>query len=199
MESNLPRWSVRLDASRPADNPGWSDIMPMIVHHYQLHTQAVEFLGPYNARQRGPHSKAYLPPSREELKAAIRQGRVNDFTYQAFIASLVKFCETTRGNRALPTPHPSVIHSIQLPAPAFELHAGSSGDTMVKLAGVETPIIVKNLRQSDDIKFIIVRPKLSKLGTASAKDWEVLFFKGYVGYIPEWVDTNLNPRYSGIY
>ncbi len=199
MESNLPRWSVRLDASRPSDNPGWSDILPIIVHHYQLHTQAVEFLGPYNARQRGPGNRAYLPPSKEQLKAAIKQGRVNDFTYQAFINSLIKFCETTKGNRALPTPHPSVIHSIQLPAPAFECTPGPNGSTMVKIIGVETPLIVKNLRYTDDIKFIIVRPKLSKLGTASAKEWEVLFFKGYVGYIPEWVDTNLNPRYSGIY
>lgn len=198
MESNLPRWVARLDARRPPSDPGFSDLLPLVVHHYGLHQQAVDFIGPYNARQRGPASRAYLPPSKEQLQAAIKRGGVNDFTYQAFINSLLRFCETTKGSRALPTPHPSVIHSIQLPAPAFELTQVDGGDTMVQIRGVEVPLLVKGLRSIDDIKFIIVRPKLSKLGTASATNWEVLFFKGYVGYIPEWVDTTLNPRYAGV-
>lgn len=197
-ESTLPRWSVRLDATRPPQEPGFSDLMPLIVHHYKLHEQAVEFLGPYNAKQRNGKTP-YLAPSKEQLKAAVKQGKVNDFTYHAFINSLARFCETTKGSRALPTPHPSVIHSIQLPLPAFELHAGRSGDTMIQLIGVDVPLVVRGLRQPDDVKFIIVRPKLSKLGTASSNNWEVLFFREARGYIPDWVDTNLNPRYSGIW
>ena len=197
-ETNLPRWSVRLDAARPPQEPGFSDLIPLVAHHYKLHAQAVDFLGPYNAKQRGSKIP-YMPPSKEQLRSAIRQGAVNDFTYQAFLNSLVRFCETTKGSRALPTPHPSVIHSIQLPTPAFQCSAGSAGDTMIHLIGVEVPLVVRGLRQPDDIRFIIVRPKLSKLGTASAKNWEVLFFREARGYIPEWVDTNLNPRYSGIF
>lgn len=196
-ETTLPRWNVRLNTARPATDPGFHDLIPLVGHHYKLHTQAVEFLGPYNAKQRGPN-RTYLPPSRDQLRAAIRQGGVNDFTYAAFIGSLERFCQTTKGNRALPTPHPSVIHSIQLPVPAFELHKGRGDDTMIQLIGVEVPLLVKGLRSPEEVKFIIVRPKLSKLGTASAKDWEVLFFKQPLGYIPDWVDTNLNPRYAGI-
>ena len=196
-DTNLPRWSARLDATRPPAEPGFSDLIPLVAHHYRLHAQATDFLGPYNAKQRG--NKVYLPPTKDQLRAAIRQGRVNDFTYQAFINSLVRFCETTKGNRALPTPHPSITHSIQLPLPAFELHSGSNGDTMVQLIGVEVPLIVRGLRNANEVKFIIVRPKLSKLGTASAKNWEILFFKEANGYIPEWVDANLNPKYSGIF
>lgn len=196
--STLPRWSVRLDATRPPSDPGFSDLLPVVAHHYRMYSQAVEFLGPYNAKQRGVTSRPYLAPSREQLKQAIRQGSVNDFTYQAFIGSLLKFCETSKGLRALPTPHPSVIHSIQLPLPAFALSSGQNGDTMVQLMGIETPLVVKGLRNYDDIKFIIVRPKLSKLGTASAMNWEVLFFRQGLGYVPDWVDTQLNPRYSGI-
>lgn len=196
-ESTLPRWSVRLDAHRPPEEPGFSDLLPLIAHHYRLHTQAVDFLGPYNSRQRsGPGP--YLPPSREQLREVIRQGAVNDFTYQAFISSLIRFCEVTKGTRALPTPHPSVIHSIQLPLPAFELQPGHSGDTIIQLIGLEVPLLVKGLRQAGDVKLIIVRPKLSKLGTASARNWEVLFFRQPLGYIPDWVDTHLNPRYAGI-
>lgn len=198
MDSTLPRWTVRLDATRPPAEPGFHDLIPLIGHHYKLHVQAVEFLGPYNAKQRGPN-RAYLAPSRDQLKQAIRRGAVNDFTYSAFIGSLERFCETTKGARALPTPHPSVIHSIQLPLPAFELVQAAGGDTMVKLIGVEVPLLVKGLRSPTDVKFIIVRPKLSKLGTASAKNWEVLFFNQAIGYIPEWADTTLNPRFSGCF
>ncbi len=198
METSLPRWTVRLNASRPATDPGFSDLIPLIGYHYKLHVQAVDFLGPYNAKQRVPN-RPYLPPSKEQLKQAIRQGAVNDFTYSAFIGSLERFCQTTKGTRALPTPHPSVIHSIQLPLPAFELQTAGPGDTMVKLIGVEVPLLVKGLRSPADVKFVIVRPKLSKLGTASAKDWEVLFFNQAMGYIPDWVDTQLNPRYAGVF
>lgn len=198
METTLPRWAVRLDAARPPTEPGFHDLIPLVGHHYKLHTQAVEFLGPYNAKQRGPN-RAYLAPSRDQLKQVIRQGPVNDFTYSAFIASLERFCEATKGTRALPTPHPSVIHSIQLPLPAFELTHAGAGDTMVKLIGVEVPLLVKGLRSPADVRFIIVRPKLSKLGTASAKEWEVLFFNQAMGYIPDWVDTQLNPRYAGVF
>ena len=197
METSLPRWNVRLNASRPATDPGFHDLSPLVGHHYKLHAQAVEFVGPYHARQRGANG-GYLPPSKDQLRSAIRQGHVNDFSYAAFITSLERFCQTTTGLRALPTPHPSVIHSIQLPLPAFELHGTAAGDTMVKLIGVEVPLVVKGLRQPSDVKFIIVRPKLSKLGTASAKDWEVLFFNQSLGYIPDWADTSINPRYAGI-
>ena len=198
METTLPRWTVRLDATRPLTDPGFTDLIPLVGHHYKLHTQAVEFLGPYNAKQRGPN-RPYLAPSKDQLRQVIRQGGVNDFTYHAFINGLERFCHQSKGLRALPTPHPSVIHSIQLPLPAFELLPAQGGDTMVKLIGVEVPLIVKGLRSPVDVKFIIVRPKLSKLGTASAKNWEVLFFNQAYGYIPDWVDTQLNPRYAGIF
>lgn len=194
-EYTLPRWSVRLDASRPAGEPGFVDLVPLVAHHYQMHVKAVEFLGPYNAKQRA--RPTYIPPSAEMLKQMIPRGRVNDFTCMAFINSLVRFCEQHKGLRALPTPHPSVIHSIQLPSPAFELQDGEGG-TMIKIAGVDVPVLVKGLRGSNEVKFIIVRPKLSSLGTASASNWEVLFFRTNMGYIPDWADTQLNPRYSGV-
>ena len=199
METTLPRWSVRLNATRPPSAPGFSDLIPVVGHHFHLHVQAAEFLGPFNSKQRAATGRPYIAPDRETLRQVIRQGRVNDFTYQGFISSVIRFCEQTKGNRALPTPHPSVIHSIQLPAPAFQLTQVEGGDTMVEIAGVETPLVVKGLRQPDEVRFIIARPKLSQLGTASAKDWEVLFWRTNLGYIPDWTDSSLNPRYSGIY
>jgi len=198
IETTLPRWNVRLAVTRPITQPGFSDLIPLINHHYKLHVQAVDFLGPYNAKQRGPN-RPYLAPSKDQLRQSIRRGGVNDFTYVSFINSLERFCQHTKGLRALPTPHPSVIHSIQLPLPAFELTQENESNTIVKLIGVEVPLVAKGLRSSGDVKFIIVRPKLSKLGTASASNWEVLFFNQAHGYIPDWVDTHLNPRYSGVF
>jgi len=192
-ETSLPRWSVRLDAERPH---GFGDLLPVVAQHFRTHEALSNFLGPYNARQRSS-SLPYRAPEKETLEQMVKQGSMNYFSYQALLQSVIRFCETTKGNRALPHPHPSSIHSIQLPQPAFELKTGKGGDTMVHIAGVVEPIVVRGLRNPDEVKFIIVRPKLSQLGTASATKWEVLFFRQALGYIPDWLDSMLNPRYSG--
>lgn len=198
MSETLPKWSVRLDASRPANNPGFTDLVPIIAQHFKAHVQAEQYLGPYNARQRGSQFP-YRAPDRESLRQMIKQGGMNEFSYHAFLGGLIRFCEQHKGMRALPTPHPSTIHSIQLPLPAFVLKPGKEGETEVHIVGVEVPVIVKGLRNLDEVKFIIVRPKLSQLGTASANNWEVLFFRTPLGYVPDWADSHQNPRYSGIF
>jgi len=193
IESSLPRWSVRLDAFRPH---GFSDLIPMVSAHYRVHEAAEKFLGPYNARQRSSNFP-YRAPDKETLRQLIPQGRMNEFSYQAYLNGVIRFCETTKGTRGLPAPHPSTIHSIQLPQPAFEFKSKGGGSTMIDIIGIDEPVEVRGLRLPDEVKFIIVRPKLSQLGTASAKNWEVLFFRQALGYIPDWADSDLNPRYSG--
>jgi len=196
--TELPRWAVRLDVVRPVAD--YSDLMEMVARHFRVYAQAEEYLAPYNARQRG--RPLYTAPDREDLRRAIRQGGMNDISYSSFISSLILFCERTKGNRALPNPHPSSIHSIQVPQPAFELTPVTVKGMMVthqlNLPGAE-PIYLNGVRNPESIKFVIVRPKLSRLGTASAKEWEVLLFTTNHGYIPQWTDSNLNPRWSGIY
>jgi len=194
-DSNLPRWSVRLDAYRTA-NQDFHDLDVMVNHHFRVHQSIDQFLGPYNARQRNSGAP-YRAPDRETLKQVIKQGGMNDFTYSSMLHGVIRFCEAHKGTRSLPSPHPSTIHSIQLPQPAFELKSRGS-DTEVHIVGLEHPILVKGLRDPDEVKFIIVRPKLSKLGTASSKNWEVLFYRVNHGFIPEWADSQLNPRYSGV-
>lgn len=191
-ESTLPRWALRLNATR---EHGFDDLIPIVAAHYRAHEDAEKFLGPYNARQRSSKFP-YLAPTREALREAIPQRRMNEFSYFAMLNSLVRFCEVTKGTRGLPTPHPSTIHSIQLPKPAFRLSADSKGGTMIEVIGAEREIRVSGLRTME-IPFIIVRPRLSRLGTASGTDWEVLFFREAHGYIPEWSDSDMNPRYSG--
>lgn len=193
IESSLPRWSVRLDAIR---EHGFGDLIPVVNHHYRAHEAAEKFLGPYNARQRNS-SYPYSAPEKETLQQLIPRGGMNEFSYGAYLSSIIRFCESTKGTRGLPTPHPSSIHSIQLPLPAFEISSAGGSESDVRIIGIRDPIRVKALRLSDEIKFIIVRPKLSQLGTASAKNWEVLFYRQALGYIPDWADSSLNPRHSG--
>lgn len=193
----LPRWSARLDAVRATTD--FTDLLTIVGHHFRTFQAAEAFLGPYNARQRA--QKIYSPPTREELRAAIKQGGMNDISYFNLINGLVRFCESTKGNRALPTPHPSTVHSIQLPQPAFELAPAKDGGkivTALTVPGAE-PVFLQGVRNPEQIKFVILRPKLSKLGTPSARNWEALLFNQNHGYLPHWVDTTINPRYSGIY
>ena len=192
--TELPRWNVRLDATRPI--PNFSDLIAIVNQHFRVHQDVENVLGPYNARQRSS-GLPYTPPDREFLQSVIRQGSMNDFSYAAYLSSITRFCQQHKGNRAVPATHPSTIHSIQLPLPAFELkHAGQ--DTEVHVIGAAEPLLVKGLRDLDNVKFIIVRPKLSQLGTASATNWEVLFFRSNIGYVPDWCDSFLNTRYAGL-
>lgn len=194
MNSNLPRWSVRLDAHRSTND--FTDLENMVASHFRVHQSIDNFLGPYNARQRNS-GNAYQVPERNTLKEMIKQGNMNDFSYSSMLHGVMRFCEEHKGQRSLPAPHPSTIHSIQLPQAAFEIRARGN-DAEVHIIGIEQPLIVKGLKDSDTVKFIIVRPKLSKLGTASSRNWEVLFYRSAHGFIPDWADSDLNPRYSGI-
>lgn len=194
--NELPRWTARIDALRPTTE--FTDLLMVVGHHFRVFADAEAFLGPYNARQRG--KKFYEAPTREVLRERIKQGGMNDVTYFAFLGSLIKFCEQTKGTFALPTPHPSTIHSVQLPQPAFELSQVDLGGKMtheLKVPGAE-PVYLNGVRYADQVKFVIVRPKLSKLGTPAVKTWEALLFNQNHGYLPTWADTNLNPRWSGL-
>jgi len=198
MTDELPRWNVRLNVTRAFADYG--DLLSIVGQHFRTFQQIEAFLGPYNARQRG--LKFYTPPTREQLRAVCKQGGMNDVTYFALLGSVIRFCENTKGTRALPTPHPSTVHSIQLPEPAFELTRSSQNATMstheLRVPGAE-PVYLSGVRSPEAVKFVILRPKLSKLGTPSPNDWEALLFNQNHGYIANWVDTSINPRWSGIY
>jgi len=47
------------------------------------------------------------------------------------------------------------------------------------------------------INFLILRPKLGKLGMPSTSKWEVLVYKKNHGYIIDHVDSHINPKFSG--
>lgn len=196
-ETITPRWDVKRDAFRQY---GFGDLIPVLNHQYHTYESLYAFLGPYNARQRSS-GLPYLAPDKNQLRVNVRQGGMNEFAYEAMLAATIQFCERTKGLRGLPEPHPSTIHSIQLPQQAFELKPAGPNGTILRIAGVDEPITLPHIAGAahSTFKFAIVRPKLSKLGTASASSWEVLLFRTPYGYIPDWTDSMINPRWSGRY
>ena len=190
-----PQWTTRTDVELASGDYG--PLLGLVAVSYHVYSKAEEFLGPFNAKQRG-HG-IYTPPTRDQLRAAIPQYRMNPVSHSAFLSSLIAFCERTKGMQALPTPHPSIIHSIQLQPSTFEIKC-QDGKVDLFLAGMDEPLKLKfaNAKTAEATKFIILRPKISTVGTASATRWEVLLFDKAYGYIPNWVDANLNPRWSGV-
>jgi hypothetical protein len=186
-----PRWTIRADAVRPDGN--YSDLLSQVRRHYDMYCSAEQFLGPYNAKARG--KTIYVPPSRDMMRELIKQCGVNDVTYYAFLSSLVRFCETTKGNMALPLAHPSTVHSIQLPEGTFELRQQEHSKPVLQL-GVGDPVELRG-----DVKgkvgFAILRPRMTQRGMTSATQWEALLFEHRHGYLPIWTDSGVNPRWAG--
>jgi hypothetical protein len=195
MSIELPRWVARVDATRTVTD--YSDLLLLVARHLSMFSSAETYLGPYNARQRQTTSKVfYTSPSREELRQIVKSCGVNEITYSAFLSSLIRFCDETKGLRALPLPHPSTLHSIQLPQGTFEIST-KDGVSELSVMGGSSPITLKGLRNPGQYKFIVLRPKLARSGTPSAKNWEALLFTQNLGYVPMWVDSMINPRWAG--
>jgi hypothetical protein len=59
------------------------------------------------------------------------------------------------------------------------------------------PIYVADLRNPAQVRFVVLRPKLSRTGTPQVGSWEALFFRDTIGYVAHWYDSTINPRYAG--
>lgn len=211
IDNDTITWNAKLDAYRPTTD--YSDLVRIIASYYEMYSKASEFLGPWIAKQRG---MMFLPPDREQLRTALGKERpsISIRARTAFIEALILFLEKTRGNKTLITPSPSSHHSAQFPVGTFEIVEEQKPITIktdkglktitskvhrINILGAEQPLYVENLRiPPDQIRFIIVRPKLGKLGTPNISRWEVLLYKKNFNYIVNHVDSNLNPRFSGI-
>lgn len=191
MEYTVPTWDFRSDVARQY---GFGDLIRLCAAQYRVYESAYNFVGPYNARQRNS-MLPYAAPERAVLLECIQRRSLNEIVYLGLIGSLIRFCENTRGLRALPTPHPSVISSIQFPEGTFEF---SKNGAVLEVSGADEPINIRApIKNYQTVKHVILRAKLSKLGTPSASNWEVLGFKRSFGFIPDWTDSIVNPRYVG--
>lgn len=208
------QWAQRSDAFRSADVRVFDDVLNVIEGTYRAYSKITEILGPYNAKQLG-HDYPYSPPSKEYLQEMSKRAPkgLSDFVYNAMLTSAVRFCSSHKGKKQLATPHPSTHHSAHYPDGTFEieylenvlpkihktqnLNFVAKSLAKISVIGINDPIYVENLKERN-YKYIIIRPKLGKLGTASAIHWEALFYTQNFGFLIDHCDSNLNPRYSGI-
>jgi hypothetical protein len=210
-ESNAPRWTARLDAFKSTKDPGFQDQLRIIAAYYEMYERGYRFMGPWISRQIGSQLPS-IPPDTATIANCIGKPRsvIHSFAYNAFVDALHRFAAQSKGKRQLISPDQSSHHSAQFPRGTFSIEkvenvqlASSQGGYKslhaIQLFGSGSPLYVKDLQlNSDDIGFIIIRPKLGKLGTASTMNWEVLFYRTPHGYLIDHVDSNLNPRWSGL-
>lgn len=212
MNENQEKWTAKIDVYRQTTN--FSDLMRIVGAHYELYTKAVQFVGPWISKQNG-NMLPFMVPDKEEIKQAVGKPRsiINFLSYTAFIDGVHKFLLSTKGKKTLITPNPTTHHSAQFPAGSFEIkrvdtkplrddkgiRTNAKSLHKIEFAGSEEPVYIENLQlDPDSIQHVILRPKLGKLGTPSATRWEVLLFRNKVGYLVTHVDSELNPRWSGI-
>jgi hypothetical protein len=206
-------WNAKHDAFRPTTD--FSDLLKIVACYYEMYSRCATFIGPWIAKQ---HGMIFVPPDKEDIKQALGKERalISFRARSSFIEAVIQHITKTRGKKTLITPNPSSHHSAQFPAGTFQISAVTENKPMLKndkgprtkgaivhridFYGAEYPVYIENLRlPPEQIQFIIVRPKLGKLGTPSSSRWEVLLYKKHLGYLVEHVDSHLNPRWAGIY
>lgn len=208
------QWVQRSDAYCSKEVRTFTDVLAIIEGTYRVYNKLYETIGPWNAKQ-ASSTFPYSPPTREFITSALKNkpNILNELVYNAMINATIRFCEVYKGKKQLITPHPSSHHSAHFPEGTFKIrkitenfppinkthntHFKPSNLAEITLEGIRTPIYVENIRDKP-IKYLIVRPKLGKLGTANVENWEVLFFSKNFGFDLEHCDSNLNPRYSGM-
>jgi hypothetical protein len=205
------RWNAKHDAFKQTTD--FSELLQIVSCYYEMYFKAAAFLGPYIAKQNG---SMFLVPDKDQIKMALGKERPQ-ISFRArsfFIDALINFVDKTRGKKALISPNPSSHHSAQFPVGTFEIKSvidkiqlrddkeiRKPAKTLhrIDFVNVAEPVYIENLSIPEhQIKFIIIRPKLGKLGTPSTSRWEVLLYKNSHGFLVEHVDSHLNPRWSGI-
>jgi hypothetical protein len=205
------KWNAKHDAFKQTTD--FSELLQIVACYYEMYSKAVAYLGPYIAKQNG---SMFLVPDKEQIKMALGKERpqISFRSRSFFIDALISFVDRTRGKKTLISPSPSSHHSAQFPVGTFEISSvldkiqlrddreiRKPAKTIhrIDFLNVEEPVYIENLSiPINQIKFIIIRPKLGKLGTPSTSRWEVLLYKNPYGYLVEHCDSHLNPRWSGI-
>jgi hypothetical protein len=205
------RWSAKHDAFRTTTE--FMDLLRIVTCYYEMYSRATTFVGPWIAKQQ---PTMFLIPERDQIKSALGRERP-EFSFRArsaFIESIIQFLAATKGKKTLIHPTPSSHHSAQFPCGTFEIKMVQGAKPLLRdekaerrsvktlhqitVAGSDDPIFVENLSiPPEQVKFIILRPKMGRLGMPSTSKWEVLLYKKQHGYLVEHTDSELNPRHAG--
>ena len=212
MEDNMPRWAARTDVYRPTTD--FSDLMKIVASYYEMYNKAYTFMGPWIAKQ---NQMNFSVPDKDEILAGIGKARsvISFMVHSKFVDALFQFAIQSKGRKALINPNPATHHSAQFPHGSFSITQITDSVVLrddkglrkpikslhaIEFFGAEQPVYIENLHlRPDQIKFIIVRPKLGKLGSPSTKKWEVLLYRQPLNYLVDHVDSDLNPRWAGVF
>ena len=213
MENNLLYPDSKIDAFRTSME--FTDLLRIVAGHYDMYSKAVEIVGPIISKQFG--AMIFVPPSKDELDKVISGRGVSPRAKAGFIDALINHLVKTKGKKALIYPSPTTHHSAQFQSGTFTISKVDNSDCKIQLkdvkhprniqkvlykielAGASAPLYIEKLPLPlDQINFLIIRPKLGKLGTSSVNKWEVLFYKKRFNYLVDHVDSTLNPRFAGI-
>lgn len=198
----LPRWSSRHDVARADQTRDFYDIAGIMVNNFNFYELIYNVVAPYEARQRdtdemGNRLSPYVPPTPDFLRGNIRRPSfISETVYDAAIRGIVTWCAENKGLFALPVPHPTTIHSIQLPLGSFSFTKRGAVHVL-QLHACKAEFIIQRLKNIKNIKHVILRPRSSSSGAADISNWELLTFEEEHGYIPLWVDSTANPRFAG--
>ena len=210
MYDNQLASDYKADVFRSSTN--FTDLQKIISCYYEMYSKTYSYIGPWIAKQRG---KTFFPPSKEQLKEALGKDRPQ-ISFKArsnFLNAVIDFLAETKGNKTLISPNICSHHSAQFPSGTFSIEEVTEHPVLIddskqrkpvnklfkiEFNGSELPVYVENLSVPiPQIKFIILRPKLGKLGTPSTTKWEILIFKQDRGYLINHVDSFINPSYAG--
>jgi hypothetical protein len=207
----LPRWLARVNVYRPTTD--FSDLLRIVASYYDMYAKAYTYMGPWIAKQ---NAMNFSVPDKDEIMAGIGKPRstISYTTYSKFIDALFDFAIMSKGRKALINPNPSTHHSAQFSQSTFNITPVTDNVVLrderavrkpaktlhkIEFFGADLPVYIENLTiNPDQIKFIILRPKLGKLGCPSTNKWEVLLYRQPYTYLIDHIDSNLNPRWSGI-
>ena len=193
--------------------PDYGDLLRIVAAYYELYTKAYSFSGPWIAKQTATN---FMAPDKNEIVSALGKPRnvISPIIYSKFIDSLFQFIITSKGKKALAYPDPTTIHSAQFAVGTFSIRKVEDPKVLAGLRknpkyrnlpmyelnvfGCEQPLYIAGMvGRAQDIKHVIVRPKLGKLGTPSVSNWEVLLSTTNLHYKIDHTDSQLNPKWAG--
>ena len=196
-------------------NDGCAELNTNLVQHYYMYEKNYEYISAWINRN---FNKDFIPLDRDVIRDIVNSNTskcISEKQRNMIIDGFYNYIVKTKGRRTLITPSPTAVHSIQYGRGQFRVTLATPSEIdkiqspivlgkdpvfKVMVDCVKTPLFFTDsrIRRSDDIKFIILRPKIGKLATPSALNWEILVHRMDKGYIVTHVDSNLNPRYAGV-
>ena len=178
----------------------YTDLLKIVASNYEMYERGYNLISPWISRQ-VDSIVPIMPPSAVEISASLGKPRacIHPKNAAAYSEALSKFAlEAKKTRRQLIHPNPSTHHSAQFAKGTFSIERLGTGYKL-QIFGCSDNIIVKDVKiKLEGCQFIIIKPKLGKLGTASINRWEVLFFQDNHGYLINHTDSDLNPRFAGI-